>query len=194
MVNCSPIRSRRLTAAPADERPLKCQRASILELLPTLTILNPPSTPPRYDGVFPPQERIMGLLDQVVGGLAANALGGKGNGLAEMAMQLVNQYPGGLGGLVQAFRQGGLGEIVDSWVSTGQNLPVSGDQLSSVLGSDLLGTLAGQAGVAPQELSSGLAALLPGLVDQLTPGGKLPEGGDLLAQGLDMLKKGGLFG
>lgn len=136
----------------------------------------------------------MGLLDQVVGGLAANALGGKGNGLAEMAMQLVNQYPGGLSGLVQAFRQGGLGEIVDSWVSTGQNLPVSGDQLSSVLGSDLLGTLAGQAGVAPQELSSGLAALLPGLVDQLTPGGKLPEGGDLLAQGLDMLKKGGLFG
>lgn len=136
----------------------------------------------------------MGLLDQVVGGLAANALGGKGNGLAEMAMQLVNQYPGGLGGLVQAFRQGGLGEIVDSWVSTGQNLPVSGDQLSSVLGSDVIGTLAGQAGVAPQELSSGLAALLPGLVDQLTPGGKLPEGGDLLAQGLDMLKKGGLFG
>ncbi len=136
----------------------------------------------------------MGLLDQVVGGLAANALGGKGNGLAEMAMQLVNQYPGGLGGLVQAFRQGGLGKIVDSWVSTGQNLPVSGDQLSSVLGSDVIGTLAGQAGVAPQELSSRLAALLPGLVDQLTPGGKLPEGGDLLAQGLDMLKKGGLFG
>ncbi len=136
----------------------------------------------------------MGLLDQVVGGLAANALGGKGNGLAEMAMQLVNQYPGGLGGLVQAFQQGGLGEIVNSWVSTGQNLPVSGDQLSSVLGSDFISKLAGQAGVAPQEVSNGLADLLPGLVDQLTPGGKLPEGGDLLAQGLGMLKKGGLFG
>ena len=136
----------------------------------------------------------MGLLDQVVGGLAANALGGKGNGLAEMAMQLVNQYPGGLGGLVQAFQQGGLGEIVNSWVSTGQNLPVSGDQLSSALGSDLIGKLAGQAGVAPQEASNGLANLLPGLVDQLTPGGKLPEGGDMLSQGLDMLKKGGLFG
>ncbi|MBS4019012.1 MAG: YidB family protein [Dechloromonas sp.] len=136
----------------------------------------------------------MGLLDQVVGGLAANALGGKGNGLAEMAMQLVNQYPGGLGGLVQAFQQGGLGEIVNSWVSTGKNLPVSGDQLSSVLGNDFIGKLAGQAGVAPQEVSSGLADFLPGLVDQLTPGGKLPEGGDLLAQGLGMLKKGGLFG
>ena len=136
----------------------------------------------------------MGLLDQVVGGLAANALGGKGNGLAEMAMQLVNQYPGGLGGLVQAFQQGGLGEIVNSWVSTGQNLPVSGDQLSSVLGGDFLGKLAGQAGVAPQEAANGLADLLPGLVDQLTPNGQLPEGGDLLSQGLGMLKKGGLFG
>lgn len=136
----------------------------------------------------------MGLLDQVVGGLAANALGGKGNGLADMAMQLVNQYPGGLGGLVQAFQQGGLGEIVNSWVSTGQNLPVSGDQLTSALGSDFIGKLAGQAGVAPQEVSNGLADFLPGLVDQLTPGGKLPEGGDMLSQGLDMLKKGGLFG
>ena len=136
----------------------------------------------------------MGLLDQVLGGLAANALGGKGNGMADMVMQLVNQYPGGIGGLVQAFQQGGLGEIVNSWVSTGKNLPVSGDQLSSVLGGDFIGKLAGQAGVAPQEVSNGLADLLPGLVDQLTPNGKLPEGGDLLAQGLGMLKKGGLFG
>jgi len=111
-----------------------------------------------------------------------------------MAMQLVNQYPGGLGGLMQAFQQGGLGEIVNSWVSTGKNLPISGDQLSSALGSDLIGKLAGQAGVAPQEVSNGLANLLPGLVDQLTPGGKLPEGGDMLSQGLGMLKKGGLFG
>lgn len=136
----------------------------------------------------------MGLFDQVVGGLAANALGGKGNGLAEMALQLVNQYPGGISGLVQAFQQGGLGEIVNSWVSTGQNLPVSGEQLSSALGNEFIGKLAGQLGIAPQEASNSLADLLPGLVDQLTPNGKLPEGGDLLAQGLGMLKKGGLFG
>ncbi len=136
----------------------------------------------------------MGLFDQVVSGLAANALGGKGNGLAEMALQLVNQYPGGISGLVQAFQQGGLGEIVNSWVSTGQNLPVSGEQLSSALGNEFIGKLAGQLGIAPQEASNSLADLLPGLVDQLTPNGKLPEGGDLLAQGLGMLKKGGLFG
>lgn len=136
----------------------------------------------------------MGLFDQVVSGLAANALGGKGNGLAEMALQLVNQYPGGISGLLQAFQQGGLGEIVNSWVSTGQNLPVSGEQLSTALGNEFIAKLAGQFGIAPQEASNSLADILPGLVDQLTPNGKMPEGGDLLAQGLGMLKKGGLFG
>ena len=136
----------------------------------------------------------MGLFDQVVSGLAANALGGKGNGLAEMALQLVNQYPGGISGLLQAFQQGGLGEIVNSWVSTGQNLPVSGEQLSAALGNEFIAKLAGQFGIAPQEASNSLADLLPSLVDQLTPNGKMPEGGDLLAQGLGMLKKGGLFG
>lgn len=136
----------------------------------------------------------MGLLDQVVGGLAANALGGKGNGMADLALQLINKYPGGLGGLVQAFQQGGLGEIVNSWVSNGKNLPVTGDQLSSVLGNEFIGNLAKQLGVGSQEASNGLADLLPGLVDQLTPNGKLPEGSDLLVQGLGMLKKGGLFG
>ena len=136
----------------------------------------------------------MGLLDQVIGGLAANASGEQGkNGLAGAVLQLVNQYPGGLGGLVQAFQQGGLGEIVNSWVSTGKNLSISPDQLSSVLGPETLARLSSQIGAAPQEATASLTELLPGLIDQLTPNGELPEGGDLLTQGLDMLRKGGLF-
>ncbi len=138
----------------------------------------------------------MGLLDQVVGNLAASALGGKsgGGGIIELVLPLLNKYPGGIGGLVQAFQQGGLGEIVNSWVATGKNLPVSGDQLTSVLGNDFIGGLAKQLGVGAQEASGSLAGVLPGLIDQLTPGGQIPQGGDLLAQGLNMLKKGGLFG
>ena len=136
----------------------------------------------------------MGLLDQVIGGLAANTSSEQGeNGLAGTVLQLVNQYPGGLGGLVQAFQQGGLGEIVNSWVSTGKNLPISPDQLSSVLGPEMLGRLASQIGAAPQETTANLSELLPGLIDQLTPNGELPQGDDLLTQGLSMLKKGGLF-
>lgn len=135
----------------------------------------------------------MGLLDQVVGAVAGNQSGGN-NMLLDLAMQLINKQPGGLAGLVQSFQQGGLGDIVNSWVSTGQNLPVSGQQLQNVLGGDLLGQLASQLGTTQEQASGSLADFLPQVIDQLTPNGQVPQGGDLLAQGLGMLKKGGLFG
>ncbi len=135
----------------------------------------------------------MGLFDQVVGALAGNQSGG-GNALLETVLQLVNNpQTGGLGGLVQSFQQGGLAEIVNSWVSTGQNLPVSAEQIQSVLGNSTLQDLAAKLGISSQEASGSLASLLPQVIDQLTPHGELPENGDLLAQGLDLLK-GKLFG
>jgi uncharacterized protein YidB (DUF937 family) len=75
----------------------------------------------------------MGLLDSVVGALAGGQSGGN-SGLVDVVMQLINNQPGGLAGLVQSFQQGGLADIVNSWVSTGQNLPISAEQLQSVLG------------------------------------------------------------
>jgi uncharacterized protein YidB (DUF937 family) len=62
---------------------------------------------------------------------------------------------------------------------TGQNLPIRPDQVESGLGSDLLSQLASRAGVAPDDAASGLSELLPGLIDQLTPGGKAPDFGRL---------------
>ena len=135
----------------------------------------------------------IGLLDSVVGSLTAGNTPG-GTGLLEAVMQLIQNQPGGLAGLVQSFQQGGLAEIVNSWVSTGQNLPVSGQQLASVLGSGPLQGMAAQLGLSPDQVAGSLADLLPQVVDQLTPNGQLPQGGDLLAQGMDLLKKGGLFG
>ncbi|PKO38139.1 MAG: hypothetical protein CVU33_09735 [Betaproteobacteria bacterium HGW-Betaproteobacteria-6] len=135
----------------------------------------------------------MGLLDSVVGALAGGQSGGD-NPLLSIVMQLINNpQTGGLGGLVQSFQQGGLGDIVNSWVSTGQNLPISAEQIQAVLGSGQLQNIAAQLGMSTEQASGGLADLLPQLVDKLTPNGQLPEGGDLLAQGMDMLKKGGLF-
>lgn len=134
----------------------------------------------------------MGILDSVVGALAGGQ-GGGSNGLMDVVMQLINNQPGGLGGLVQSFQQGGLGEIVNSWVSTGQNLPVSAEQLQSVLGGGALQDIAAKLGVSPEQASGSLAELLPQVVDKLTPNGQLPEGGALLAQGMDLLKKGSLF-
>lgn len=135
----------------------------------------------------------MGLLDSVVGALAGGQSGGN-NALLETVMQLINNpQTGGLAGLIQSFQQGGLGEIVNSWVSTGANLPISPEQIQQVLGNSSLQGLAAQLGVTPEQASGSLADLLPQVVDQLTPNGQLPQGGDLMAQGLDLLK-GKLFG
>ena len=135
----------------------------------------------------------MSLLDQVVGALAG---GESGDGtLLQTVLQLVNNpQTGGLEGLIRSFQQGGLGDIVNSWVANGQNLPVSGEQIEGVLGGSVLQDLASQLGVSPQQASGSLANVLPQLIDQMTPNGEVPQGGDLLSQGLSLLKKGGLFG
>jgi uncharacterized protein YidB (DUF937 family) len=138
----------------------------------------------------------MGLLDQVVGAFAGGQSGGGNAQLIQTVLQLINNPQiGGLGGLLKTLEQGGLGEAAKSWVSTGQNLPVSADQIQSSLGGSLLPGLAAQLGVTPQEASGSLAQYLPQIIDHLTPNGQLPQQGqgDLLAQGLEMLKKGGLF-
>ena len=136
----------------------------------------------------------MSLLDHVVGALAGGESGG-GSKLLQTVLQLINNpQTGGLEGLIRSFQQGGLGDIVNSWVANGQNLPVSGEQVESVLGGSALQDLAAQLGVSPQQASSSLADVLPQLIDQMTPNGEVPQGGDLLSQGLSLLKKGGLFG
>jgi uncharacterized protein YidB (DUF937 family) len=88
-------------------------------------------------------------------------------------LQLVQQN-GGLPGLLDKLRQGGLGQHVDSWVSTGNNLPVSGDQVSQALGPEVLGQLSGQLGIDPSQISHGLSQVLPDLVNKMTPDGQVP--------------------
>lgn len=127
----------------------------------------------------------MGLLDSVIGALGQGG-GNSGGGQADLVNAVIGMLGnnagglGGLAGLVNQFQQGGLGDIVQSWVSTGQNLPVSPEQLQGALGSDLLGQLAGRMGVDAGQAAGPLAQLLPQVIDALTPDGQLPAaGGDL---------------
>jgi len=135
----------------------------------------------------------MGLLDAVVG-MATGGNTGGGSPLMNIAMQLLsNSQNGGLQGLVQQFQKSGLGEQVASWVGTGSNLPISGDQIAKAFsGGGQLGQIASKLGISENDAAGGLAGMLPGLIDKLTPDGKVPEG-DIMAQGLDLLK-GKLFG
>jgi uncharacterized protein YidB (DUF937 family) len=134
----------------------------------------------------------MGLLDQIVKGLAGKFLGGGAgtqNPLLDIALNLLsNPQTGGLGGLVETFKNKGLGDIMSSWISTGQNLPISNDQIQQILGSDMIQQFAKKLGASNADVSGGLANLLPDLIDKLTPKGQLPEK-NVLEEGLRMLKK-----
>ena len=122
----------------------------------------------------------MGLLDSVLGSLSQGGTGAGGNPLLETVLSMVNNPDtGGLAGLLQKFQQSGLGNVADSWVSTGKNLPISPDQLQNALGSGELGSLAEKLGMSTGDVSSQLADLLPGVVDKLTPNGQMPDMGSL---------------
>jgi uncharacterized protein YidB (DUF937 family) len=131
----------------------------------------------------------MGLLDSLLGGLMGGSSQQGQSPLAQMALQLIQQN-GGLPGIIAKFQQAGMGQHADSWVGTGSNMPITADQLSQVLGSGSLGQLAQQFGMSQGGASSGLAQMLPQIIDKLTPTGQIPaDHSDMLAQALSALTK-----
>jgi uncharacterized protein YidB (DUF937 family) len=135
----------------------------------------------------------MGLLDGLLGSALGSVMGGQqaggGQGAllnAVLGMMNNGSASGGLQGLLGQLQQGGLGDQVASWVGTGQNMPVSADQIMQALGGaggtaggagGLLSQLAQQTGMGQQDLAGHLSQLLPDVVNHLTPGGQVPQGG-----------------
>ena len=85
---------------------------------------------------------------------------------------------GGLGGLLEKLQESGHGEVTKSWIGSGQNQPISGS-LGSALGPAIIKALSEKTGLSEQELTAQLSQLLPGLVDKLTPQGRLPTHDEL---------------
>lgn len=135
----------------------------------------------------------MGMLGNLIGGIMGG--GQQGGGLAGAVIKMLLGQAGqtggqgaGLASLVQGMNANGLGDVVKSWISTGQNLPISGAQLSKVLGQGQIAQLAQQAGLSEQQAPDMLAGLLPNIVDKLTPQGAVPPSSDLAGMGMDLLK------
>ena len=95
-----------------------------------------------------------------IGGLGGLLAGGAGGGM--------------LGDLMRQFDQTGAGDAARSWVSNGENIPVTPKQIENTFGSDIINQLADQFGLNKQELLKGLSETLPDVVNQLTPDGRLP--------------------
>ena len=128
----------------------------------------------------------MSLLGDLAGGLAGGGSSGNQT-LLTSAVELLNSHPGGLSGLLETFQNQGLGGLVSSWVGTGQNLPVSADQIRSVLGNEQVQQFAQKLGISPDVASGHLAQMLPSLVDHLTPNGQVPQG-NIASEGLGLLQ------
>lgn len=127
-----------------------------------------------------------GGLGGVLGGLLGGAPAGAGSGLS-------NLLPGGLGGLfggasagpalsggltnlIQDLQNAGHGQAAQSWVGTGPNQQIAPNDLAAAIGGDTLDALTKQTGMSRDDLLAGLSQHLPGVVDQLTPQGRLPTG------------------
>ena len=106
------------------------------------------------------QSGLGGLLNQLSGGLGAGGVGGL--------------LSGGLGELVDRFKQTGQAETVDSWVSTGPNKQIAPSQVEQAIGPDVLATLSTQTGLSKEEILARLSRELPNAVDKYTPQGHLP--------------------
>jgi len=124
------------------------------------------------------------LMLALLGLLASGSLFGSGGGSADTAAQQKSDQGaggllGGLGGLLDKLQRGGLGEVANSWVGPDQNRPVSPGQLGSALGPDIVKTLAQRSGLSEEEITKKLSEVLPGVVDKLTPQGRLPTAAEL---------------
>ncbi|TKK12447.1 hypothetical protein EcCFBP13530_23705 [Enterobacter cancerogenus] len=95
---------------------------------------------------------------------------------------------GGIPGVIEKFRESGLSDVVASWISKGNNLPVSVNQIITVFGTPALQTLADKTGIDLQGVSSLVATLLPGIVDHCSPEGEVQTKTDLLTAGINLLK------
>jgi uncharacterized protein YidB (DUF937 family) len=138
----------------------------------------------------------MGMLDSLLKGALG---GGQGGSTLGGLMDMVAKNPqilsavagllstrdtsvggsGGLGGLISAFQGKGLGDMINSWISTGPNPPISASQVTDVLGGETMGQFARKAGISLSDAGPLLAGLLPTVIDKLTPDGNVPEANSL---------------
>lgn len=131
----------------------------------------------------------MGLFDQITSML--------GNGDAKKYQAILSwvQSQGGIQALLDKLRNGGLGEVIASWLSTSvANQLITGEQITAALGMPAMAELGSKLDIDSGSASSMLAEYLPKVIDALSPEGAISadSGNDLLAAGMNLLK-GKLF-
>ncbi len=117
----------------------------------------------------------MGLFDQVLGAFGGGSAETPASGPLAI-VQMLAAHEGGITGLMQKFQASGLGGVAQSWVSNGENQPISGDIIHQVLGSDMVRQIAEKTGLPLDQAANLIAQHLPQVVDGLTPNGQVEPG------------------
>lgn len=129
----------------------------------------------------------MGVFDTIAASVLDQMAGEKA-GTAKIAIEMFNQY-GGLSGILAKFQDNGLADIAASWVGTGENKPISSQQITDVLGTDTIKQMAQKFDLDASVLSSQLAENLPKVVDKMTPNGEVSKhSNDLFKVVMSMMK------
>ena len=136
-------------------------------------------------------------MDKLLGG-GSGGLGGLesilGGGVSSLLPALIGVIggKGGLEKLVASLQAGGLGDIVGSWIGTGPNKKITKAQVKKHVSPGTIKKLSSQSGLPADEVVQHLTSILPSLVNNLTPNGKLPDAAALgkSLQGLQGLLKG----
>ena len=104
--------------------------------------------------------------------------GGSEIRLLQAALSLLadNGQSGGLQGLMERFQEAGLGNTISSWIG-GDKVPITAEQVQQALGDGQLQQISEESGLSQNDTADRLSELLPMLVDQLTPAGRMPQGG-----------------
>lgn len=124
----------------------------------------------------------MGILDKAMDMLGGNnplPMMDSRTKLLQAALSLIanNGRTGGLSGLIDRFQHAGLGNVISSWIGTGENMPITGPQVRQALGDEQIQQLSDETGLPQEETADQLSGMLPDLVDRLTPAGNIPQGG-----------------
>lgn len=128
----------------------------------------------------------MSILETILGALSGQSGSNGASPIAQILGELLQGGQGGQNGqnliaLIQQFRNSGLGDKVESWISTGANLPINGQDIGAVLSGGQLGQWAQKFGISTDDVSNQLAQHLPNLIDKLSPNGQMPQNFDGIA-------------
>ncbi|HZQ95840.1 MAG TPA: YidB family protein [Candidatus Sulfotelmatobacter sp.] len=118
----------------------------------------------------------MGLLDELATAVERHpdTREEQHSSLVQTAMQMFGNHAG-LSQLIANAESSGVGSVVQSWIGTGSNQPITPEQVQGLLGEDRLRQFAQRAGIPPSIASAALARILPAVVDKFTPHGRLPQ-------------------